>query len=144
MRGHHTIGPIRAATSDPPGWSSSSSGWGASSAQRRPDAKRWGVRSIAEDEAIARSGGCVLIRHVATLAAMDDNHSGTQFEIRISGVLSDRLLSAFPEMHARVQDHQTVLTGALPDQSALHGVLGRIEAFGLELLEVRRPQALPK
>jgi hypothetical protein len=31
-----------------------------------------------------------------------------------------------------------VLTGALCDQAALHGVLAEIEALGLELLEVRR------
>jgi hypothetical protein len=32
----------------------------------------------------------------------------------------------------------TLLRGALPDQSALHGVLAQIEALGLELLELRR------
>jgi monoterpene epsilon-lactone hydrolase len=69
---------------------------------------------------------------------MDDNRTKTKYEIRVRGLLSDRLLSAFPEMHARVRDHETVLTGDLPDQSALHGVLGRIEALGLELIEVRR------
>jgi hypothetical protein len=30
-----------------------------------------------------------------------------------------------------------VLTGLLPDQAALYGVLGEIEALGLVLLEVR-------
>ena len=69
---------------------------------------------------------------------MDDSRTTTQYYIRVQGLLSDRLLSAFPEMHARSRDHETVLTGELPDQSALHGVLGRIEALGLELLEVRR------
>jgi hypothetical protein len=33
---------------------------------------------------------------------------------------------------------RTVLTGALPDQATLHGVLAGIEAPGLELLEVHR------
>jgi hypothetical protein len=69
---------------------------------------------------------------------MNDNPKATRYEIRIRGLLSERLLSAFPEMQARGRDRETVLTGALPDQSALHGVLGRIEALGLELLEVRR------
>ena len=77
---------------------------------------------------LARSGGCGLIRCDPTLAAMDDSRTTTQYEIRVRGFLSDRLLSAFPEMRARIRDHETVLTGELPDQSAL----------GLELLEVRR------
>ncbi len=72
---------------------------------------------------------------------MNDTGTTTKYEIRVRGVLSERLLSAFPEMHARVRDHETVLTGELSDQSALHGVLGQIEALGLELLEVRRPRA---
>lgn len=89
-------------------------------------------------QALTRSGGCPVIRGVATLAAMDNISKTTKYEIRVRGLLSDRLLSAFPEMRARARNHETVLTGTLPDQSALHGVLGRIEALGLELLEVRR------
>ncbi len=71
---------------------------------------------------------------------MDDIRQATQYEIRIRGALSERLLSAFPELHARTRNGETSLSGTLPDQSALHGVLGRIEALGLELLEVRRPR----
>jgi len=41
-----------------------------------------------------------------------------------------------PELRAQVRRSETVLDGQLPDQSALFGVLGRIEALGLELLEV--------
>ena len=33
---------------------------------------------------------------------------------------------------------QTVLKGVLPDQSALFGVLARLQDLGLELIEVRR------
>ena len=103
------------------------------------DAARCRVRPVV-DTALARSGGCVLIRGVTNLSVMNDDHATSQYEIRIRGLLSERLLSAFPEMEARALNRETVLTGALPDQSALHGVLGRIEALGLELLEVRRPR----
>jgi hypothetical protein len=61
-----------------------------------------------------------------------------RYEIRIAGDLSDTLLSAFPDFHAELCGHETVLVGALPDQAALHGALAQIEALGLELLEVRR------
>jgi hypothetical protein len=72
------------------------------------------------------------------LGGMDDHTNPTHFEIHVRGQLSDRLLSAFPELRPRTRNHETLLLGALPDQSALHGVLARIEALGLELLEVRR------
>ncbi len=75
---------------------------------------------------------------------MEETRKTTKYEIRVRGLLSERLLSAFPEMRARTRDHETVLTGGLPDQSALHGVLGRIEALGLELLEVRRAKTRPE
>jgi hypothetical protein len=60
------------------------------------------------------------------------------FEIRVRGILGDRLLTAFPDLVAVPDRGDTVLTGGLTDQSALHGVLARIEALGLELVEVRR------
>lgn len=69
---------------------------------------------------------------------MDEHANPTRYEIHIRGLLSDRFLSAFPELRARTRNRETVLTGPLPDQSALHGVLARIETLGLELLEVRR------
>ena len=56
---------------------------------------------------------------------------------------SERLLSAFPELHARGLGSVTVLVGDLPDQAALHGVLARIESLGLELIEVRRVASRP-
>ena len=59
------------------------------------------------------------------------------YTIRIKGHLGVTLLSAFPAMAARPDGAHTVLTGSL-DQSALYGVLGEIEALGLDLLEVRQ------
>ena len=60
------------------------------------------------------------------------------YMIRVRGVLSERLLTAFPGLRSRTDRGDTVLAGALPDQAALHGVLAQIEALGLELIEVRR------
>jgi hypothetical protein len=59
------------------------------------------------------------------------------YMIRINGHLGATMLSAFPAMAARRHGAHTVLTGLL-DQSALYGVLAEIEAFGLDLLEVRQ------
>ena len=59
------------------------------------------------------------------------------YQIRILGELSERLLTAFPSLQAKTGAGETVLTGVLPDQAALYGVLDEIEALGLVLLEVR-------
>jgi hypothetical protein len=58
------------------------------------------------------------------------------YEIRLRGRLGRTMLAAFPALHADAQGADTVLTG-IPDQAALHGVLGQIEALGLELLLVQ-------
>jgi hypothetical protein len=60
------------------------------------------------------------------------------YRIRIRGRLGETVRSAFPALQARASGGDTVLTGALCDQAALHGVLAEIEALGLELLEARR------
>ena len=68
----------------------------------------------------------------------DEPATSVCYEISVRGLLSETLLGAFPGLSARERGTETVLTGALPDQAALFGVLGHIEALGLELLEVRR------
>jgi hypothetical protein len=68
-------------------------------------------------------------------------HSGPQarrYEILVRGHLGETIRSAFPALRAQPRGGDTVLTGVLADQAALHGVLAEIEALGLELLEVRR------
>jgi hypothetical protein len=60
-----------------------------------------------------------------------------RYLIRIKGHLGATLLSAFPTMAWKQQGPETVLTGML-DRAGLHGVLAEIEAFGLDLLEVRQ------
>jgi len=60
------------------------------------------------------------------------------YEIRVRGRLSDALLDSFEELRPEVHNVETVLVGRLPDQPALHGVLYRIQQFGLELIEVRQ------
>jgi hypothetical protein len=60
------------------------------------------------------------------------------YAIRIRGRLGATALSAFPSMVSELQSGETVLTGVLEDRAALFGVLGQIEALGLDLLELRR------
>jgi hypothetical protein len=64
------------------------------------------------------------------------------YAIRIKGRLGATALSAFPSMASDLKGSETVLTGFIEDRSALFGVLGQIEALGLELLEVRQIDAI--
>jgi hypothetical protein len=66
------------------------------------------------------------------------------YAIRIKGTLGPTALSAFPTMACETKGGETVLTGLVEDRSALFGVLGQIEALGLELLELRQIRARPK
>jgi hypothetical protein len=68
-----------------------------------------------------------------------DAHRGPQrYEISVRGHVGETLLCAFPALRAQRRGPHTVLTGALPDQAALFGVIAEIEALGLELIEVRQ------
>ena len=74
-------------------------------------------------------------RHVGRDARL----AGRQrYQIRVRGRLGQTIRSAFPDLRARADGGDTVLTGVLADQAALYGVLAEAEALGLELIEVRR------
>ncbi|HTS95841.1 MAG TPA: hypothetical protein VMI33_04405 [Streptosporangiaceae bacterium] len=62
------------------------------------------------------------------------------YEIRVVGVLPPEALLDFERLSASVHQVETVLHGPLQDQAALHGLLARLETFGVEVLEVRRLQ----
>ena len=66
------------------------------------------------------------------------NHGPKLYSIRVAGHLGATSLAAFPEMVSYQRDADCVLTGLLPDRSALFGLLTQIEALGLELIEIRR------
>jgi hypothetical protein len=67
-------------------------------------------------------------------------HSDKQFyQIRIEGHVNFDWSASFEDVTVQqTEDGQTVLTGMLPDQTALHGVLIWIRNLGLSLVEVKR------
>ena len=48
------------------------------------------------------------------------------------------MLDTFDQMQSRAERVETILHGPVRDQAELHGLLHRIQALGLELVEVRR------
>jgi hypothetical protein len=89
---------------------------------------RAGVRTVQAEEWAC--GGC-------------EPMSSVGYEIRIKGRVSAQLLSVFEGMEASEQSVETVLRGPVADQAALHGLLDRVQALGLELIEVRRVSETP-
>jgi hypothetical protein len=57
-----------------------------------------------------------------------------RYEIRVEGVLDGRWFEGFL---VRDDGRETVITGAVPDQAALHGLLARVRDLGLFLVSVR-------
>jgi hypothetical protein len=59
------------------------------------------------------------------------------YEIRIAGTLPPGAMRGFEELAAE-QPTETMVRGSLPDQAALHGLLARFEASGVQLTRLRR------
>ena len=60
------------------------------------------------------------------------------YEIRIEGVLGDRWAAWFDGLQVKSEGTQTVISGLLADQAALHGLLAKVRDLGLGLISVRR------
>jgi hypothetical protein len=63
--------------------------------------------------------------------------SSTRYEITVRGRLGGAIAEAFADVTATPSTAATVIRGDI-DQPALQGLLERIDALGLELLDVRR------
>ena len=70
-----------------------------------------------------------------------DAVSSSYYEIRIAGVLPPEALLDFDRLTASVEPVETVVHGPIRDQAALQGLLARLEAFGIQVLEIRRLRA---
>jgi hypothetical protein len=63
------------------------------------------------------------------------------YDIRVKGHISDSWSSWFEGLAVRHEEGgETVLSGPLVDEAALHGVLIKIRDLGLPLVEVKRKE----
>jgi hypothetical protein len=60
------------------------------------------------------------------------------YRICVQGELDQDWLGWFDGMSITVESGRTTLTGTIPDQPALHGLLFKIRDLGLPLLSVKR------
>lgn len=60
------------------------------------------------------------------------------YEIRVEGVLDQRWTTWFEGLEIASDHSQTVISGPVPDQAALHGLLNRVCDLGLVIVSVRR------
>jgi hypothetical protein len=72
-----------------------------------------------------------------THGAKEGYDDATRYEIRLKGHLEDRWADCFDGLTITRDDHgESLLTGLVADQAALHGVLRRVRDLGLPLLSV--------
>ncbi|MBV7328555.1 hypothetical protein KFU94_09895 [Chloroflexi bacterium TSY] len=70
---------------------------------------------------------------------MSTNSQPQNYQIRITGHLDERWSDWFEGLTITPEDHGTTLiTGAVADQAALHGILERIRDLGIQLISVKR------
>ena len=65
-------------------------------------------------------------------------HGPTDYRIRLKGCMEDTWSDWFEEMAISTEGDETILTGQVADQAALHGLLIRIRDLNLTLLAVER------
>lgn len=67
---------------------------------------------------------------------MEGTAKAGRYEIVVNHRLSSRFGRAFPGVEVEARAGQTVLTGEFNDQVQLHGLLDRLQDFGIELVSV--------
>ena len=74
-----------------------------------------------------------------TDTAPEDHGEPGHYEIRIQGRLDDRWAARFEGLTLTPEDNgDTLLTGPVVDQAALHGLLRKVRDLGMPLIAVTR------
>ena len=65
-------------------------------------------------------------------------HYASDYRIKVKGRLDHKWSDWFEQMTISTEDGNTILTGPVADQAALHGLLIRIRDLNLTLLAIER------
>jgi hypothetical protein len=60
------------------------------------------------------------------------------YQIRLKGILDSSWSDWFDGFTIIIQGNESILTGVVPDQSALHGILAKINDLGLSIISVTK------
>lgn len=72
-----------------------------------------------------------------THTSTEDHHEPGVYEIRVKGHLDDRWADWFDGLTITLEDNgDSLLTGPVVDQAALHGLLRKVRDLGLPLIAV--------
>ena len=69
---------------------------------------------------------------------MSGSQSPAHYQVRVEGTLDQRWTEWFEGLQIASEGQQTVISGLLPDQSALYGVLNKVRDLGMCLVSVHR------
>jgi len=61
----------------------------------------------------------------------------SRYEIRVKGILDGRWTAWFEDLQVTSDEEETVTSGPVADQAALHGLLTKVRDLGLFLISVR-------
>jgi len=72
-----------------------------------------------------------------TLVSMEDHYEPQLYEIRLKGHLDARWANRFEGLTITLEENgDTLLTGPVVDQAALHGLLKKVRDLGMPLVSV--------
>ena len=69
---------------------------------------------------------------------MSDPARSAHYEIRVEGILDQRWTAWFDGLAIDSDHSQTIISGPVVDQAALHGLLSKVRDLGLVLISARR------
>ena len=61
----------------------------------------------------------------------------SRYEIRVKGILDGRWTAWFEGLQVSSDGEDTIISGSVADQAALHGLLTKVRDLGLFLISVR-------
>jgi len=69
---------------------------------------------------------------------VSDPARSAHYEIRVEGILDQRWTAWFDGLAIDSDHSQTIISGPVVDQAALHGLLSKVRDLGLVLISARR------